>query len=410
MAAAAATISPVAAAVPVPGSVTSTSRVPSLKTLALSVIRADPLLNKRLDNSQMEFIMPSFLEETVFLEKRSKFLTDLLRQIFNTGGVIFGGFVRDFISHRQFADIDVRFLNTNSLNKFVDVVFADKGYETTLNEKKVGYHAVNHWECCLSSKEDPCLHVKLDLILDLHSERRVHQDFDVNQLTMSTSEPPAAPFICAMCFGIRVYIAAEDGLELDTIVANIKTKSCVYLGCTSASEVYSRTFPCDQASCYLKRVMQKRVKKMQTYGWNILNLGMCKHLSCVCVSREVVDAHNQALEERRIQCQKSLEEKRARNERLQKLKSSTIQYGSFFPSSALEKITVGRDYVSFERHTSASRKEAVRTQRQKQQKQNGCVHNTSSKQKQYKRDFLAEALDDCGSNESDSDPDDVDSD
>lgn len=201
------------------------------------------------------------------------FIKEVLSIILNHG-IVFGGFVRDFMKQKSFNDIDV-FVGTKARSEalITDLQFKFKVQYHIPEEEKYSFEVV---KVVVTSLQSSCFCVTLDV-----ARRRsiMKQDFDINQLLMTRIDYPHDVFNDGIttlsfhkCFGNDVCISTYSNLDLETIFNHIQTGYCIYLGDKTVNKFYPNyDYHCNQ-DVDDKDMIDKRIAKMKQNGWQIKNI------------------------------------------------------------------------------------------------------------------------------------------
>jgi len=257
--------------------------VPSLKYLSWKIIQQDPLLAKQFTKLQKELVISSCSDDEVKQWNEWKTFIGKIISIILDYGIIFGGFVRDFIRGVPFNDIDVLINTKCNFERLVHVLQCH-GFRVSYNiaeEEKYFFEVV---KVLVRSNNDDNVEVKLDIVRGYLTNMK--KDFDVNLLIMWSQTKigyylegdSGQEVLSRDYFGTNVCITAYEGLDLNIVIEHIHKRNCVYLGCKSADKFYPRYFTDNETKkiCLDKTMMQDRIDKMQSRGWTICNIESCE--------------------------------------------------------------------------------------------------------------------------------------
>lgn len=222
-------------------------------------------------------------EATKIREHLHKMHKYIAKTIFRSGGVIYGGFVRDTILGVMPRDIDCKVSSercaddiVHRLNEqFEDLTFIAQSQSTRTATPLQNHYAFSR--IMVSTVEMPDIVVQVDVSLNAGNVTNI--DFDVNTLVIiddtriAINRGRGHPIV---------------GLNMIDLIQRIKERKFSLLCQNPAEEYTTECHQCiDFMSPYGHKIME-RIQKMEKRGWTLTGHNTCKNPSCILAS---TDAH-----------------------------------------------------------------------------------------------------------------------
>jgi len=203
----------------------------------------------------------------------------IINAIFQSGGVVYGGYVRDTILGTMPHDVDCKVSGAHCADEIVHYLQNDKSeMEFVLHQILCGSHSLDNYafsRIIVSTTEMPDIDVQIDVSMTAGHATNI--DFDVNTLIMTTENK--------IIINNGNHISPIVGLDMIKLIQKINAQEFSIL-CKNQDASYTTDHQCTDFVSPAGHKIMERIQKMEKRGWTLTGHTTCKNPRCILAPKE----------------------------------------------------------------------------------------------------------------------------